>query len=257
MSDPLNQARLSTGVPGLDQMIGGGLLEGDATLVAGSPGTGKTTLGLHYLAAGVAEGEPGVFLTFEYLPQQIYRDAKNRGWDLRTWEDKGLAKVVCSTPELMLAKDDDGQSLLDDVVEEIGARRLVIDSMTHFEMATMQPLEMRAHINGLMNHLRMLEITPLITHEIPQIVGPQVTISEYGLEFLVDSVVLLRYVELEGELKKAINVLKFRGSDHDRSYRLLRLTEDGMVVEADMSDVENITGGTARRRFTDRARELV
>jgi circadian clock protein KaiC len=248
--------RLSTGVSGLDAMLGGGLLAGDSTLVAGSPGTGKTTLGLHFLAAGVAAKDPGVLVTFEYLPQQIYRDAEKKGWPLRQWERDNLVRVFCTTPEVLLAQADQG-SVLDDLVRQIGARRLVLDSMSHFEFAGRPAGQLRTDLAGLMNHLRMHNLTTLVTHEIPQIVGPAVTISNYGLEFLVDNVITLRYVELEGELQKAIAVLKFRAGDHDRKYRVVRLTEHGMVVESEFTGVENISSGTARRAVERRLRQLV
>jgi circadian clock protein KaiC len=108
-----------------------------------------------------------------------------------------------------------------------------------------------------MNHLRLLDVTTMVTHEIPDIIGPAVRVSEYGLEFLVDAVILLRYVELEGELQKALNVLKFRGGGHDRHYRKLALTERGMAIESQFAGVENISGGSARRAIRERARELI
>ncbi len=249
--------RLSTGVAGLDLMLGGGLFDGSATLVAGAPGTGKTTLGLHFIAAGVAAGQKGVFVTFEYLPEQIYRDAARRGWDLKGWEEKGLVRLVCTTPDILLTETKPGKTILDDLVSEIGAKRLVIDSMTHFEFLGHPPAKLREELSGLMNHLRIMDVTTLVTHEIPGIIGPALTISDYGLEFLVDTVILLRYVELEAELQKAINVLKFRGGDHDRHYRKLILAEKGMAVEAQFTGIENISGGSARRTIQQRARELI
>lgn len=249
--------RLSTGVKGLDDMLGGGVFEGNATLVAGAPGTGKTTLGLHFLAAGVAAGERCVFVTFEYLPQQIYRDAARRGWDLQGWEEKGLVRLVCSTPDVLLTETQPGKTLLDEVIADVGAKRLVIDSMTHFEFLGRGPDRLREDLAGLMNHLRLLDVTTIVTHEIPDIIGPAVRVSDYGLEFLVDAVILLRYVELEGELQKAINVLKFRGGGHDRHYRRLMLGDRGMAVESQFSGVENISGGSARRAMKERARELI
>lgn len=257
MSESLAARRLSTGIKGLDKMLGGGLFEGNATLIAGAPGTGKTTAGLHFIAAGIAAGEKGVFVTFEYLPQQIYRDAARRGWDLKDWEDKGLVRIICTTPDVLLAETKPGQTLLDEVIRDVGAKRLVVDSMTHFEFLGHAPARLREELAGLMNHLRMLDVTTIVTHEIPDIIGPAVRVSEYGLEFLVDAVILLRYVELEGELQKAINVLKFRGSDHDRHYCKLVLTEKGMVIEPGFSGVENISGGSARRTVQQRARELI
>ena len=249
--------RVSTGVAGLDQMIGGGVLRGDASIVAGSPGCGKTTLGLHFIAAGVQEGEPGVFVTFEYLPQQIYRDAAKRGWPLQEWEEEGKVRLVCTTPEIMLAQIGQGETLLDEAIQEVRAKRLVLDSMTHFEALGLEGQELRSSVSGFMNHLRMLDVTSVLTHEIKQIIGPTVTISDYGLEFLVDNVIMLRYVELEGELQKALNVLKFRGGDHDRNYRSYQLTDKGVVIEASFEGVEGISSGSATRRFEHRARKLI
>lgn len=249
--------RLSTGVRGLDAMTGGGLPEGSATLVAGAPGTGKTTAGLHYLAAGVAAGERGVFVTFEYLPQQIYRDAARRGWDLQGWEEKGLVRIVCTTPDVLLAETSPGKTLLDELISEVGAKRLVIDSMTHFEFLGHAPDRLREELAGLMNHLRILDVTTLVTHEIPDIVGPAVRVSEFGLEFLVDAVILLRYVELDSEMQKAVMVLKFRGGAHDTHYRRFALVDAGMQVESPFTGVENISGGAARRALKERAKELI
>lgn len=249
--------RLSTGVEGLDAMLGGGFFPGNANLVAGSPGTGKTTLGLHFMAAGVAAGERTVFVTFEYLPQQIYRDAERRGWPLQQWEEEGRVRLLCTTPDVLLAETEPGRTILDEAIAELGATRLVIDSMTHFEFLGRRPHELREDMAGLMNHLRLLDVTTIVTHEIPEIIGQAVKISDFGLEFLVDCVILLRYVELEGQMEKAIHVLKFRGGDHDRRFRRLRLSDHGMVIEKGFEGIENIAGGSARRSVVDRARELI
>lgn len=249
--------RIPLGVDGFDRMIGGGFLPGDSTLVAGSPGTGKTTFGLHFIAAGVARGEPGIFVTFEYLPQQIYRDAMKKGWDLKAWEEQGMLRLVCTTPDVLLAEINQNRTILDDLIQEIGAKRLVIDSMTHFQYLAESGHALRDDIVGLMNHLRLLDVTTIVTNEVPEIIGPAVRVSDYGLEFLVDNVVILRYVELESAMQKAINVLKFRGGDHDRAYRSYRHGEAGIIVEERFTDVENISGGNARRTVQQRARQLI
>ncbi len=258
---PLNPAaepeRLATGVPGLDDMLHGGFIKGDAVLVAGSPGTGKTTLGLQYLAAGIAAGEPGILVTFEMLPAQLIRDGESRGYPIRQWEEEGMLRVLCTRPDALLAEVGGGKTILDEIIQETGARRLVLDSMTHFEFAGMENHRLRESINGLMNHLRLLDVTPLVTHEIPQIVGPAMTVSDYGLEFLVDAVIILRYVELDGQLDKAINVLKFRGSGHDRSYRPLVANSSGIGVQGQFEGVENISSGAATKSVTQRAKELI
>jgi circadian clock protein KaiC len=254
---PAATGRLSTGVAGLDAMIGGGFLAGDSTLVAGSPGTGKTTLGLHFLAAGAKVGEPGVFVTFEYLPQQIYRDALRKGWPVQQWEKEGLMQVVCTTPEILLADVDSKQTILDGLISSLGAKRLVIDSMSHFEFHGAAPGALRERLAGLVNHLRLLKVTTILTHEIAQIVGPTVTLSNYGLEFLADNIIVLRYVELDGEMQKACNVLKFRGGAHDRKYRLLKMTDQGVAIQDEFAGIQGISSGTARRDVGQRLRRMV
>jgi circadian clock protein KaiC len=253
---PREPGRLSTGVPGLDAMLGGGWARGDANLVAGAPGTGKTTLGLHFLVAGIEAGEPGVLVTFEYLPQLIYRDARKRGWDLPAWEEKGMLRVICTTPELLLAETAPGRTLLD-AAADVGAKRVVIDSLSAFEASKLPRPELRVRMMGVMNHLRVKGVSLVMTHEIPQIVGPAVTVSDWGLEFLADSVMLLRFVEIEGTLQKAMNILKFRAGDHDRRYRPYELTGHGFEVGGEFTGVENISGGSARRSVGARARDLV
>ena len=191
------------------------------------------------------------------LPQQIQRDAKKRGWDLAAWEKEGKMRLVCTSPEVLLSPDENGRTILEDAIEAVGAKRLVIDSMAHFEFMDRDRNELRNDLVGLMNRLRLLDVTPMLIHEIPHIVTPAVRISDWGIEFMSDAVVLLRYVELEGELQKALNVLKFRGGDHDRRYRRVLLTEKGMVVESGYEDVENISSGAARRNVSERAKGLV
>lgn len=249
--------RLPTGVKGLDVMLGGGLREGDSTLVVGSPGTGKTTLGVHFVAAGVERGEPGVFVTFEYLPQQIYQDAARKGFPFEVWEAQGKLRLICTTPDILLAPGDQGASILREAVHDIGAKRLVIDSMAHFEFTSAPATDLRQQVAGLMNQLRLLSVTSILTHEAAQIIGPTVKLSDWGLEFLVDNVIMLRYVEVDGQLEKAINVLKFRAGHHDRHYRILHLGEKGMTVEAEMKGIENISSGAAHRSVLKRAQEII
>ncbi len=95
--------RVKTGIPGLDEMLHGGLLPQTATLVEGAPGTGKTTLGMQFIYYGIVEyNEPGIILTFEQFPSQFYRDAANFGWDFRRLEEEGKLRIIMSSPEVSL-----------------------------------------------------------------------------------------------------------------------------------------------------------
>src|SRR5207247_7089302 len=126
--------RQRSGSVELDAMLRGGFLERDAVMVDGSAGTGKTTIALQNLVNGITKfGEPGIYLTFEQLPDQIYRDAENFGWDLRKLEEQGKFRLVCTSPDLLL--ESDGPSLLlDSTIKEIQPRRMVIDSLNHLKI---------------------------------------------------------------------------------------------------------------------------
>src|SRR3989440_8825702 len=120
-------ARNRTGILELDEMLRGGFMDKDAVMIAGSAGTGKTTLALEYLVNGATKfGEPGIYLTFEQLPDQIYRDAENFGWDLRKLEQQDKFRLVCTSPDLLLEPDGTGQ-VLDSSIKEIQPRRMVMD----------------------------------------------------------------------------------------------------------------------------------
>src|SRR5438132_13454766 len=127
-------ARQKTGIVELDAMLHGGFLDRDAVMVAGSAGTGKTTLALQHLVIGITKfGEPGIYLTFEQLPDQIYRDAQNFGWDLKKLEEQDKFSLVCTRPDLLLEPDGAGQ-LLHSTIQEIQPRRLALDSLNHLEL---------------------------------------------------------------------------------------------------------------------------
>ncbi len=107
-------------------------MEGDAVMVAGRAGCGKTNLALQYLVNGVKFGEPGVYVTFEEMPDQIYRDTKNLEWDLRKLEDENEFRIACTSPNLLL--ESEGESLLDESFRDIQPRRIVVDSLRHLAM---------------------------------------------------------------------------------------------------------------------------
>src|ERR1700722_1133490 len=109
--------RLKTGIAEFDQMLGGGFLEGDAVMLAGGPGTGKTNISLEYLIAGIAVGQPGIYLSFEEMPDQIYRDAENFGWDLRKLEKENKLRVLCTSPEVLLGGSDAAELLAEPIME--------------------------------------------------------------------------------------------------------------------------------------------
>ena len=144
-------------------------MERDAILVAGSAGTGKTTLGLQYLVNGATKfGENGIYVTFEQMPDQIYRDATNFGWDLRKLEKEKKLKVVCTSPDLLIGGD--GEHLLDETIRQLKPRRVVIDSLSHLGMYV-EEKNLRKEVYRLLNYFKTKELTSLSTWETSQIAG--------------------------------------------------------------------------------------
>ncbi len=247
---PEKGLRVKTGIVELDEMLGGGFMPGDAVMVAGAAGTGKTTLALQYLVNGVKQGEPGIYVTFEELPDQIYRDAKNFGWDLRKMEDEGNFRVVCTSPSLMLESGDG--SLLEDVIREVQPRRLVVDSLSHLEMFVKKE-DMRMEAYRMVSYLKTRGMSSLLLWESPQISGMSFSVTDVGLSFLVDCIVALKLVEIESSMRKALIVLKMRGSDHDKRLREYDITSQGIVVSTPFSNYEGLMTGSPRRSYTEEA----
>jgi circadian clock protein KaiC len=236
--------RVRTGIVELDEMLHGGFMEGDAVMVAGSAGCGKTTLALQYLVNGVKNGDPGVYVTFEEMPDQIYRDANNFGWDLRRLEEQGKFKLICTSPSLLL--ESEGETLLDESLRDIQPKRMVVDSLSHLAMFVRES-ELRREAYRLVMHLKTRGISSVLIWESPQMSGSGFSVTDVGLSFLVDCIVALRPVEIESSLRKALAILKMRGSDHDKRLREFQITPNGIKIESAFSDYEGLMGGSPRK----------
>ena len=245
--------RVRTGITELDEMLRGGFMEGDAVMVAGAAGCGKTTLALQYLVNGVKNGDPGVYVTFEEMPDQIYRDAKNFGWDLRKLEEQGKFKLICTSPNLLL--ESEGETLLDESLRDIQPRRMVVDSLSHLAMFVKES-ELRREAYRLIMHLKTRGISSILIWESPQMSGSAFSVSEVGLSFLVDCIVALRPVEIESSLRKALAILKMRGSDHDKRLREFQITPNGIKIESAFTDYEGLMGGSPRKVASEKFIDL-
>lgn len=239
--------RVKTGVPGLDEMLWGGFLPQAANLVEGAPGTGKTTLGMQFIYHGiVACGEPGLIMTFEQFPQQYYSDAASFGWDFRQMEQEGKLRVVMTSPEVSKVDLEQVGGRIERLVQEIGAKRILIDSLSHFERLSEDPAHLRSIVYGFINALKREGLTAVLTRESASLLGEAEGIDD-AFAFLVDSYILLRYVEIESAVRKAILVLKMRGSNHDKGIRQFEITPRGIEVRAPFEGREGIMSGSPRR----------
>lgn len=238
--------RVRTGVTQLDEMLGGGFISGDAVLVAGGTGTGKTTLGLQYLVNGAIQfGENGIFVTFEQMPNQIYRDAKNFGWDLKRLEQENKLRLICTSPELLLESQGSAH-LLDEPIRRIKPRRVVIDSLSNLSMY-FEEKEVRKEAYRLLNYFKTKQVSSLCTWEAPETITGGMWLTDVGLSRVADCIILMRLVEIDSAMRKALVVLKLRGSDHDKALREYSITSQGITVAQPFTGFESLITGVPRR----------
>ncbi len=239
----MSDARVPTGIKTLDTMLRGGLLPGSANLLEGAPGTGKTTLAMQFIYNGIRKyQEPGLIITFEEFPQQYYHDALEFGWDLKALEKDGTLKVVFSDPHTALEEltKPDGEFVK--IIEEFGVKRVAVDSMTHFESLSTDQSELREIERSFVNALKRERVTSVLLRENDALLG-QISRTTSKIPFIVDSYTLLRYVEIDSSIVKALCILKLRGSDHDKDIHRFTITPKGIEVEAVFTGREGIMSG--------------
>ncbi len=242
-----HSGRVRTGIPGLDEMLGGGFLPQSCNLIEGAPGTGKSTLGLQFIHSGaVLYGEPGVFLTFEQFPQAFYRDAHSMGWDLKALEQRGLVRVMMTSPEVGLADLQAVGGQVAALVREMDARRIVVDSVSRLQGLAEDRHQLRALEYSFINALKREGLTSILTSEGPSVLGSGDRAVD-DLAFVVDSYLMLRYVEIDSAVRRAVTVLKMRGSDHAKDIRQYELTTQGVVIKSRFEGREGILSGTPHR----------
>lgn len=242
--------KIKTGIAGLDEMLYGGLVPGSASAINGASGTGKTTLGLQFLVTGMNMDEPGLLVSFEQFPEQIYRDAKNFGWDLQDYQKKGLLRVLFTSPPIFLDELEREKGIIDNFAFE-GGRRVFIDPITYFRYEGESPAFLRKTYNLMTNGLKRAKLTSLLTCETSRFFGDSGEIDE-ELAFVVDNIILLRYVEIESRIHTAILVLKSRGSKRVKDIRRYDINDRGIEVEKVFTGREGILTGTPRRSFTEK-----
>ncbi len=239
----MNEQRVPFGIEALDAMISDGFLRGSANLIEGAPGTGKTTLGMQFIYNGIMKfQEPGLIITFEEFPQQYYHDAMEFNWDFKKLESAMQLKIIFSDPHTTLAEFDKLDGELVSLVENMNIKRVLIDSMTHFESIAVDPYELRELERKLINALKREGVTSLLLRENDNLLG-SVTHVTSKIPFIVDSYLLLRYVEIDSAIAKALCILKMRGSDHHKDIRCFRITPQGIEVESKFSGREGIMSG--------------
>jgi circadian clock protein KaiC len=237
--------RLSTGVPGLDAIMGGGIPAGDAVMVAGPTGTGKTTFGMQFVAEGLRRAEPCVVVVFEEYPEDYLARLGTLGVDTDAAARAGTLRVTYLRP-LDLSVDETLAEILDAVARH-GAQRVVIDSLSGFEVALAPTFreEFRESLYRLVGALTATAVTVLMTHEATATTADAGFTGE-RVSFITDDIVVLRYVEIAGALRKVLAVVKMRRSAHSEEFWTYRLTPAGAVVGEPLTGYQGIQSGSPR-----------
>lgn len=237
--------KVPTGIKGFDELLYGGIVRGNSVLVEGVPGAGKTTFGIEFVYRGVTEfNEPGVIVTCEELPESIYRDALNFGWDLRVLEEANKLRVICTSPEVLTDTD---VNLVEEVVREVGAKRILMDSISHFQSVLNDPIALRRTVYGFCNGLRRLGLTSFLVKE-RESEGRR----EYAFEeYVVDTVIRLENKERSGlHRQRVLEICKTRGQEHIPGQQTFSITDEGIKVFA-------LIGALNAHSETEQDRELL
>jgi len=228
--------RLSMGIPALDDMLAGGLPAGYALLLVGPSGSGKTVLATQFLAAGAAAGEPGIIAAFEKSPSQLL------SFTLSNLVKAGQVDVI-DTRSLNLSVDETLQSMVD-LIQKKKVKRVVIDSLSGFELALAPEFreDYRESLYRMVSTLTGMDTTVVMTAELEDRYD-DLRFSPYGNAFLADAIIVLRYIEVDAQLKRVMAVVKVRGSPHSKELRTFEIEGGGLVIGECLSQYEGILTG--------------
>jgi circadian clock protein KaiC len=232
--------RVPSGIPELDEMCGGGFFRDSIILVSGATGTGKTLATTHFIQGGAEKNERSLLFAFEESREQLFRNAWGWGTDFEDMEKRGLLKVVCAYPET--AGLEDHLISMKSVIDEFKPNRVAVDSLSALErVSTIKGF--REFVLGLTSFIKHQEIAGLFTSTTPTLLGGS-SVTEAHISTITDTIILLRYVEMFGEMRRGLTVLKMRGSKHDKDIREFTIDERGMHIGEAFRDVTGILSGS-------------
>jgi len=234
-----SNVRISSGNQSLDEMCGGGLFRDSVTLVSGATGTGKTLTVTQFLQGGASNGERCLLLAFEESRDQLVRNASGWGFDFDQMERDGQLRVVCDYPDVSGLED--WLVIIQAAIRDFKPHRVALDSLSALEHVG-SPKAFREFVIGLTSFVKHQEITTLFTSTTENLMGGD-SITATHISTLTDSIILLRYVEMFGEMKRGLTVLKMRGSAHDKAIREFIIDKGGMRMGRPFRNVTGILAG--------------
>ncbi|HAC62551.1 MAG TPA: circadian clock protein KaiC [Cyanothece sp. UBA12306] len=232
--------RITSGSEELDRMCGGGFFRDSIILVSGATGTGKTLMVTEFMAGGVLNNERCLVFAFEESREQLFRNATGWGVDFEKMEQEGKLKVVCRYPETTGLENH--LIMMKEIIKDFKPNRVAVDSLSALErVSTLKGF--REFIIGLTSFIKQQEVGGLFTSTTPTLLGGS-SITEAHISTITDSIILLRYVEMYGEMRRGITVLKMRGSMHDKDIREFSIDNKGMHIGKPFRNVTGILAGS-------------
>lgn len=232
--------RVTSGIKKLDEMCGGGFFRDSIILVSGATGTGKTLITANFINGVTKNNERCLLLAFEESREQLFRNAEGWGMDFEEMEKNGNLKVVCVYPEVSSLEDH--LLTIERLVKEFKPDRIAIDSLSALTRTSTEK-GFREFIIALTSFLKHEEITGIFTATTPLLTGGS-SVTEGNISTITDSIILLRYVELNGKMERAITLLKMRGSKHDSSIRKFTISDQGMEIGEPFEVTSGILSGS-------------
>lgn len=247
-----SNVRVSSGVKTLDEMCGGGFFKDSIILVTGATGTGKTLLVSKFLQNGCLNGERAILFAYEESRAQLSRNAYSWGIDFEELEKKGLLKILCAYPES--AGLEDHLQIIKSEIAEFKPARIAIDSLSALARGVSNNA-FRQFVIGVTGFAKQEEITGFFTNTNDQFLGAH-SITESHISTITDTILLLQYVEIRGQMSRAINVFKMRGSWHDKGIREYTISAEGPEITDSFSNYEGIISGSPTRVEVNEKAEL-
>lgn len=230
---------ISAGVPELDELLNGGLERGTVTILTGPSGVGKTTLGLQFIKEAAGRGERSVVYIFEESVTTLLDRCEGVNIPVRAMVERGTLSVIKIEP--LTYSPDEFANLVRVEVEQAGSRIVMLDSISGYKLS-FRGDELTRNLHGLCQYLKSRGVTMLLMNEVESITG-DFRITELGISYLADNIIFLRYLELRGQLRRAIGVLKKRLSDFEKTLREIEITRYGIKVGQPLTQLRGILSG--------------
>ncbi|EAW37081.1 ATPase domain-containing protein [Lyngbya sp. PCC 8106] len=239
---------ISSGIPDLDELLQGGLERSTITIISGPSGVGKTTLGMQFMKEAAGRGERSLVCTFEESIDTLTRRCESVNIPVKAMVERGTLCILSIEP--LLYTPDEFANIIRQEVENQSAQIVMIDSMAGYRLSFQQE-NLTNHLHSLCRYLKNMGVATLLINEMEWITG-DFRVTELGISYLADNIIFMRYLEIRGELHKAIGVLKKRLSDFEKTLREVSITRYGIKVGKPLTNLRGILSGNPEFiRFDD------